>query len=140
MSIADIATAAAWITDMEQAVIRWRAQGAVNKIAGHHDLYDEAEVALAALGQLRDALALQRQRIGQARRAEDQRINDERKAREQRHWEERRAIWQDVADHSSKLHEERMRLLRESSDKRHREFLRNLRGERVIARWEIEEL
>lgn len=132
-----ITLAAGWITDMEahSLEVRQRAAGYARQGAG--ELVAEIDSALKELAQLKEAYAVQRRRIEREQRERIADINRHAEAHARRQQEERRRIWQETQDYIDGLRRETDQRRRESADRRHQEFIRYLRGERVIGTIEI---
>lgn len=134
-----ITLAAGWITDMEARTLITRVRAEVYARRGAPELLAEVDAALRELAQLKEAYAVQRHRLQREQGARIAAINQQAEAHARRQQEERRRIWQETNDYIAGLRKETEQRRRESADRQHREFLRYIRGERVIGTIEVVE-
>ena len=129
--------AAGWLTDMEAQVTQTRLQAMKYLVFGVRGFVAEVDAALKELGQLKQVYASQQRRIQREQRERIAEINRQAEAHARKAREERRRMWQETNDEIRRMREETMRKRREASDRQHEEFMRYLRGERVIGHIKI---
>ena len=137
MTIADVATAAAWITDVERAVINHRTRANIHAMGGHKEYQAETEAALEGLQRIKDQCAARRTRIAGEEQAAVARINADRAAFEAAQQQARRDAWDKVRAYENETWQKNWEATSRENDERHAEALRRIRGETVIARWSV---
>ncbi len=134
-----ITLAAGWITDMEARTLIARTQAEVYARRGAPELLAEVDAALRELAQIKEAYAVQRNRLQREQRERIAAINRQAEAHAHRQQEERRKFWKETNDYIDGLRKDTEQRRREAADRQHREFLRYIRGERVIGTFELVE-
>ena len=128
--------AAGWLTDMEAQALEVRQRAFLFTVVGRGFL-NEVDAALKELGQLKQAYASQRQRIEREQRERIAEINRQTEAHARQMREQRRQMWKETNEEIRRMHEDTMRRRREASERQHEEFLRYIRGEKVIGHIKI---
>ena len=129
--------AAGWLTDMEAQVVEVRKRADQYTVFGPGGFLQEVDGALKELAQLKQVYASQQRRIQREQRERIAEINRETEAHARLMREQRRQKWQETQDEIRRMHEDTMRKRRIASEKQHEEFLRYIRGERVIGHIKI---
>ncbi|MEM9294126.1 MAG: hypothetical protein AAGD01_20785 [Acidobacteriota bacterium] len=132
LSADQLTLAAGWVTDMEAKVLAVREKALEFAVFGLNDFLNEVNSAMQELAQLRQGYAAQKRRIEQEQRARIAEINRQAEAHARSQREERRKIWRQTQDEINAMRKETKAKRDRMWEKSNEEFLRYIRGEKVI--------